>query len=149
MTTWGACARSTPFMSPTTSDASPYLLVVEDEGELCRMLKVHFEGKGYRVETVENGSEALRRVMVSDFDAVVCDMVMPHMAGDMFYLAVKKVKPRLCDRFVFITGHGESPEVREFLNGITERVISKPFNVEDLTSAVRQALAAGKPAPKA
>jgi CheY-like chemotaxis protein len=136
-------------MSPTASDPSPYLLVVEDDGELCRLLKEHFEREGYRVETVENGTEALRRVMVSDFDAVVCDMVMPHMAGDMFYLAVKKVKSGLCDRFVFITGHGESPEVREFLNAVTERVISKPFNVEDLSSAVRQALAGGKPAPKA
>lgn len=149
MTTRGACARRTAVMIPTASDASPYLLVVEDERELCHLLKGHFEKEGYRVETVENGSEALRRVMVSDFDAVVCDMVMPHMAGDMFYLAVRKVKPGLCDRFVFITGHGGSPSVREFLSTITERVISKPFNIEDLSSAVRQAVQGGKAASKA
>ena len=134
-------------MPTTGSEASPYILVVEDELDLCEMLKNHFEGEGCRVETVENGAVGLRRVMEVDFDAVICDMVMPHMAGDMFYLAVKKVRPHLCDRFVFITGHGESPEVRDFLKGISERVIAKPFNLEDLTVAVRRAAMDDRPKP--
>ena len=124
-------------MPTTCSAAMPCLLIVEDEQDLCRILEEHFTSLGYQVVCVDNGSDALRRVMVTDFDGVICDMVMPRMAGDMFYVAVQRVKPALCERFIFVTGHGESPGVREFLAGVSERVIAKPFNLEDLTEAVR------------
>jgi len=128
-------------MAKTGSAEAPFLLIVEDEPELSRILEEHFTALGYRVACVDNGSEGLRRVMAAEFDAVICDMVMPRMAGDMFYLAVQRVKPALCERFVFVTGHGESPGVREFLAGLSERVIAKPFNLEDLTEAVRLTMA--------
>jgi len=124
-------------MASSPSEATPYLLIVEDEPELAHVLLEHFLSLGYRAESANNGSLALRKVMAADFDAVVCDMVMPTMPGDMFYLAVQRVKPALCERFVFITGHGETPGVREFLAGLSERVIAKPFNLDDLAEAVR------------
>jgi DNA-binding NtrC family response regulator len=124
-------------MVKTGSAGAPCLLIVEDEQELSRMLEEHFTSLGYLVACVDNGSDGLRQVMAAEFDAVICDMVMPRMAGDMFYLAVQRVKPALCERFVFVTGHGESPGVREFLSGLSERVIAKPFNLEDLSEAVR------------
>jgi CheY-like chemotaxis protein len=124
-------------METTASSPSPYLLIVEDDADLADILEESFVSLGYRVQRAENGTEALRRVMESDFDAVICDMVMPKMAGNMFYLAVQRVKPALCERFVFMTGHGETAGVREFLSALSERVISKPFNLEDLAQAVR------------
>jgi two-component system, cell cycle sensor histidine kinase and response regulator CckA len=129
-------------MASTGSAAAPGLLIVEDEPNLSRILEEHFTSLGYQVVCADNGSEALRQVMVTDFDAVICDMVMPRMAGDMFYVAVQRIKPALCERFVFVTGHGESPGVREFLAGVSERVIAKPFNLDDLTEAVRLILRA-------
>jgi DNA-binding response OmpR family regulator len=117
------------------------ILLVEDEAELSTILQEHFVGEGYRVEVAENGAEALRRVMQDTFDVIICDMVLPRLPGNMFYNAVQRVKPELCDRFLFITGHGESPGVREFLATLRERVISKPFNLEDLVAAVRDVAA--------
>jgi two-component system, cell cycle sensor histidine kinase and response regulator CckA len=128
-------------MQTTGSNAGLYLLVVEDDPVLGSHLEEYFNLLGHRVVHAESGAEALHRVMESDFDAVICDMVMPRMAGNMFYLAVQRVKPRLCERFVFITGHGESPGVREFLSGVGERVFAKPFNLEDLAEAVRLTVA--------
>jgi DNA-binding NtrC family response regulator len=124
-------------MEPTASKPSAYLLIVEDDPDLGVILKEHFVLCGYRVVLAENGTDALRHVMESDFDVVICDMVMPKLPGNMFYLAVQRVKPTLCERFVFITGHGETPGVREFLSTLSERVIAKPFNLEDLTEAVK------------
>jgi DNA-binding NtrC family response regulator len=127
-------------MQSTDSAARPYIIIVEDEDDLSQMLRLYFESQGYGVETFSDGAQALRAVMNSDIDAVICDMVMPKMAGDMFYLAVQKLKPDLCERFVFVTGHGTSPGVNDFLGSVSQWVISKPFNVEDLGEAVRQAL---------
>ena len=125
-------------MEPAVAKAQPSILLVEDETELSSVLQQHFTSEGYRVEMAANGAEALRRVIEADFDVIVCDMVMPRLPGNMFYYAVQRVKPALCERFLFITGHGESPGVREFLAALSERVISKPFNLEDLVGAVRE-----------
>ncbi|MFM1942874.1 MAG: hypothetical protein RI897_1856 [Verrucomicrobiota bacterium] len=127
-------------MQPTDSAARPYIIIVEDEDDLSQMLRLYFESHGYGVETFSDGAQALRTVMNSDIDAVICDMVMPKMAGDMFYLAVQKLKPDLCDRFVFVTGHGTSSGVKDFLHSVSQSVISKPFNMEDLGEAVRKAV---------
>jgi len=128
-------------MDSHASTPGSQLLVVEDDPDLSEILDEHFTNLGYGVARTNNGTDALRQVMERDFDAIICDMVMPRMAGNMFYVAVQRVKPALCERFVFVTGHGETPGVREFLATLSERVIAKPFNIEDLTEAVRLTIA--------
>lgn len=109
-----------------------HILVVEDDSELAGMLDYFLRSRGYRVTGVSNGVDGLRAVMAEDYDAILCDMVMPQMPGDMFYLAVRRVRPQLCERFIFVTAHQERPRVKEFLNQVREMVLRKPFNLEDL-----------------
>src|SRR2546429_6092416 len=92
------------------------ILLVEDDTDLAMLLRDYLEGYFYRVTTVTNGVDGLKAIMDSDFDVIVCDVVMPKMPGDMFYRAVQRIQPRLCERFLFITAHGENPRVMEFLN---------------------------------
>jgi CheY-like chemotaxis protein len=108
------------------------ILVVEDDSELAGLLDYYLRGHGYQVTCVSNGVEALRCVMETDYDAVLCDMVMPRMPGDMFYMAVRRVRPHLCDRFIFLTAHQESPRIKEFLTQMSGAVLRKPFHLEDL-----------------
>lgn len=109
-----------------------HILVVEDDSELAGMLDYFLRSRGYQVTSVANGVDGLRSVMGRDYDAILCDMVMPQMAGDMFYLAVRRVRPHLCERFIFVTAHQERPRVKEFLNQVREMVLRKPFNLDDL-----------------
>ena len=74
--------------------------------------------------------------MDSVFDVVLCDVVMPQMPGDMFYYAVQRVQPQMCERFIFITAHGEDPRVVEFLNHVSQMVLMKPFHLEDLLEMI-------------
>jgi CheY-like chemotaxis protein len=108
------------------------ILVVEDDSELAGMLDYYLRGHGYQVTCVANGVEALRAVMESDYDAVLCDMMMPRMPGDMLYMAVRRVRPHLCERFIFITAHQENPRVKEFLTQVPEMILRKPFHLDDL-----------------
>ena len=112
------------------------ILLVEDDTDLAMLLRDYLESYFYRVTTVANGVDGLKALMDSDFDVIVCDVVMPKMPGDMFYRAVQRIQPRLCERFLFITAHGENPRVMEFLNQVTEMVLTKPFHLDDLLEMI-------------
>src|ERR1700722_18930367 len=91
------------------------ILLLDDDIELADTLKLLLESRNFLVTTVKNGVEGLHEVMSMDFDIVMCDMIMPTMPGDMFYLAVQRTKPHLCNRFIFITGHSGNPKIDDFL----------------------------------
>ena len=112
------------------------ILLVDDDVQLAHALKDLLEAHNFLVTTVSNGAEALREVMSMDFDVIVCDMMMPQMPGDMFYLAVQKTKPDLARRFLFITGHGDNPKVDSFLKGINGLVIFKPVKTDELVRMI-------------
>ena len=85
---------------------------------------------------VKSGVEGLKAVMAADFDVIVCDMLMPHLPGDMFYLAVEKTKPYLCKKFIFITGHKGLPKIDNFIKSINGTILPKPFHMDTLREMI-------------
>ena len=112
------------------------ILLVDDDTELADTLKELLESRNFVVAVQPNGAAALREVQAIDYDVIVCDMLMPKMAGDLFYLAVKKIKPELADRFIFVTGHADNPKVEGFLNSINALVVFKPVLTEELVRMI-------------
>ena len=112
------------------------ILLVEDDAELSAMLKEFLEAHCYRVSAVANGVDALKAVMKRAYDLIICDVMMPKMAGDAFYYAVQRLKPVLCERFIFITAHGDTQRMQEFLNHVSGMVLMKPFHLEDLLQTI-------------
>ena len=108
------------------------ILLVDDDEALADTLKQLLESRNFIVTTANNGVDALREVQAFDFDVIICDMMMPKMAGDMFYLAVQKTKPQMTARFLFVTAHADNPKVDAFLKSINALVIFKPVLTEDL-----------------
>jgi len=127
--------------TPTSQDSSldldiKSILLLDDDIELADTLKALLESRNFLVTTVKNGVEGLHEVMSMDFDIVMCDMMMPTMPGDMFYLAVQRTKPRLCNRFIFITGHSGNPKIDDFLKKVDAIVLYKPVSTKDLVNAI-------------
>jgi len=116
------------------------ILLLEDDEQLAATLKVFLESNSCQVTQVENGVEGLRRIMVEDFDLVLCDMVMPRFPGDKFYLAVERVKPTLCRRFLFMTGHRAEPKYETFIQEIDGLILWKPFGTRELYAAIQNVL---------
>ncbi len=116
------------------------VLVLEDDEQLAGTLKNYLESNACKVTRVESGVEGLRRIMVEDFDLVLCDMVMPTFPGDKFYLAVERVKPALCRRFLFMTGHRAEPKYEKFIAEINGLIIWKPFVPRELLAAIQSVL---------
>jgi len=112
------------------------ILLLDDDVELADTLKALLESRNFLVTTAKNGVEGLREVMALDFDVIMCDMMMPAMPGDMFYLAVQRTKPHLCKRFIFITGHSGNPKIDEFLKSVDSMVLYKPVVTDELVRAI-------------
>lgn len=112
------------------------ILLVDDDADFAEALRTLLEARNFVVTVVKNGAAALHEVMALDFDVIICDLMMPHMPGDMFYLAVQKAKPALAKRFVFITGQSGTPKVDAFLKQIDARVLFKPVLTEDLIQMI-------------
>ncbi len=112
------------------------ILLLDDDTELADTLKLLLESRNYVVTTARNGVEGLREVMSMDFDVIICDMMMPTMPGDMFYLAVQKVKPAHCSRFLFVTGHGRDERVNGFLQKTDGLVLFKPVPADELVQMI-------------
>jgi CheY-like chemotaxis protein len=137
-----------PRVSPPAATASPEkpiadtelciksILLIDDDLLLAETLKQLLEAHNFVVTVVHNGVEGIREVMKLDFDVILCDLMMPQMPGDMFYLAVQKTKPHLASRFIFITAHGKNHRLGAFLNRVNGLVLSKPASTQELIRAI-------------
>jgi len=122
--------------TPASHDIKSILLL-DDDIDLAYTLKQLLESHNFVVTTVPSGVEGVREIMQFDFDIIMCDMMMPHMPGDMFYFAVQRTKPQLCTRFIFITGYPDKPEVVHFLSGLPDAVVlNKPVRNEEIIRTI-------------
>jgi CheY-like chemotaxis protein len=113
------------------------ILVLEDDVAMATSVRVRLEAAGYEVECVSDGVEGIKKVMENDYAVILCDMVMPNLSGDMFYVAVERVKPYLCRRFLFMTGYKGDRKVEEFIQRVNGLILWKPFESDDLMEAIQ------------
>jgi len=78
----------------------------------------------------------------SDFDVVLCDLMMPGESGMDFFGVVRRLYPDLVRRVAFITGGAVTPDTSKFLETAARPVLNKPFNAEVLSAFVEQLVVA-------
>src|SRR5487761_1915666 len=112
------------------------VLVLDDDRAFTGMLKDLLESLHYRVTLVPTGAEGVKQILAADFDAIVCDMVMPNFPGDMFYRAVQQARPHLCQRFIFATGHKDDAKIVALIKQTGRLALWKPFEMRELLDAL-------------
>jgi CheY-like chemotaxis protein len=113
------------------------ILIVDDDVAFTDLIRMHLERNSYEVDVAGDGVIGIKKVMVHDYSVILCDMVMPNLAGDMFYTAVERVKPHLCQRIVFVTGHRGDRKVDDFIRKVRGLVLWKPFQVHVLMETLQ------------
>ena len=116
------------------------VLVVDDDQQLASALQWILADENYLVDIAFDGEEAMLKVKAHEYDAVICDLKMPKLRGDEFYLQAKEVRPTLSDRFIFITGFAADPAIAVFLTQHHLKYLVKPFPVQGLIKCVKQLL---------
>jgi two-component system, NtrC family, sensor kinase len=123
------------------------LLFIDDEATLRSGVQAFGELRGFTVVTACDGIEGLDMVRKEAVDAIVCDLRMPGMDGPAFHERLRRERPGLAARTVFITGdvvttNRSSP--------IRQPILTKPFAFEKLeetlVSLMRGGIAASAPA---
>lgn len=127
----------------TTAIAPKTILVVDDEPFVCDAVKMMLTFDGHRVETASSGKAALELFSPGKYDLVITDYAMPHMKGDELAVQIKSRAPG--QPVVLITAYAEMLKASNSpLTGV-DSVVSKPFLLDDLRSAIADATAAKKP----
>jgi CheY-like chemotaxis protein len=116
--------------------SSHKVLLLEDDPAFREIMTDFLQENGFEVTAVRNGVEGVHKVLASDFEMILCDMMMPTLPGDMFFRAVQRMRPHLCDRFVFMTGHRSHPRIKDFIDSVWGTVLIKPFRVSDLLEMI-------------
>lgn len=112
------------------------VLLLEDDPQFREIMTEFLTESGYEVVGVQNGVEGVHEILASDFEIILCDMMMPTLPGDMFYRAVERMRPHLCDRFIFMTGYRGNPKIADFIHSVSGTMLAKPFQVDDLLELI-------------
>ena len=116
------------------------LLLVDDDKQLATALQWILADENFLVDVAFDGEEAMLKVKAHQYDAVICDLKMPRLQGDQFYLQARELRPDLSDSFIFITGFATDPQIRNFLIENEVKFLVKPFPIKGLIRCVRELL---------
>jgi len=117
------------------------ILLVDDDKQLAATLQWILADENFLVDVAYDGEEAILKVRANQYDAIVCDVMMPRLRGDEFYLKARELRPELSDRFIFITGFAADPNINLFLTRADVKYLVKPFPVQGLIDCVKQLMA--------
>jgi DNA-binding response OmpR family regulator len=125
---------------------SDYLLIVEDDPDILKLLQTTLTFRGYRVITARNGREGLDIIRAERPAIVIADIMMPKLDG--FGLVHRlRLAPETRDiPVVFITATYVAPEDKEFALDIgATRFLQKPVDLDAFLKTVAELLEGGLP----
>jgi DNA-binding response OmpR family regulator len=129
---------------PATATAGARILVIEDEPSVAAFLRRALERRGYEVVASPSAAEGLRLLASSEFRGVISDFRTPGgINGADLHDWVRRHRPELAARIVFITGDTASAETIALLAQDGTPCVEKPFRVQQLLAAVEKTI--GKP----
>jgi two-component system, cell cycle response regulator CpdR len=120
------------------------VLIADDEDSMRVLVARAVAMDGHETVTAQDGAEALDILTREDgaFDLLLTDIQMPVMDGIALALSAARDFPNLT--VLLMTGFADQRERASNLNAIVHDVITKPFSVADIRTAVADALAAKK-----
>ena len=114
------------------------ILIVDDEPIIRDILSALVEDLAV-IETAENGQEALSRVKVKYFDAIISDISMPVLNGVEFYRQASVSDPNIGNRFLFYTGNPTNEHMRYFSENNIQ-YLTKPAPMGQIQKSVQNIL---------
>lgn len=119
----------------------PRILIADDEESMRMLVARAIAMDGHQTMTAEDGAEALEILTRESgaFDLLLTDIQMPVMDGIALALAAARDFPHVT--ILLMTGYADQRERASGLDAIVHDVITKPFAVADIRTAVADALA--------
>lgn len=113
------------------------LLIVDDDPNICDMLKLYFKNEGYKVETANDGVEGLSVFKLYDPDLVLLDIMMPKKDGWQVCREIREISSK---PVIMITAKGEVFDKVLGLELGADDFIVKPFDMKELSARIKAVL---------
>jgi two-component system KDP operon response regulator KdpE len=120
----------------TTVSDGPHVLVVDDEVQIRRFLKISLEANGYRVQEASTGQQALEKAALLRPDVIILDMGLPDMDGLAILRQLREWTPT---PVIILSVRNDDRDKVEALDGGADDYLTKPFSVEELMARLRVA----------
>jgi CheY-like chemotaxis protein len=119
------------------------VLVVDDEAQVCEMVRDALVEFGYEVAVASGGPEALGLMASFGPDAVLLDVLMPGMSGADVLARLRQEHPGVA--VVMLTGNQDQDAARQLLANGAFDYIRKPFDLQVLERVMAAAVASPRP----
>lgn len=120
---------------------TPTILVIEDEADLCDILRDELSAAGYRVVVAGNGEQGLALLQEIEPDLILCDRAMPVMSGHQMLERIRGIYPQYRHvPFVFITALTEAEDRAGVRPLAPTAYLPKPLDFDVLHATIRRAL---------
>lgn len=117
--------------------SGPRVLIVDDEPEIRRALRVGLADRGYVPAEVSSGEEAVTAVEQSRPDVILLDLAMPGIGG---LEACRRIRARWPVPIIVLSVMGEERDKVEALDAGADDYLTKPFGMEELVARIRVSL---------
>jgi len=114
------------------------LLIVDDEPNVCQLLKSKLDREGFQCDTCSSAEEAVRVIQTTTFDVIVSDLRLPKMSGlDLMEVVLKK-NPRTA--FLIVTGVDDVRVGIDAMKRGADDYLVKPFQLAAVLASIERAL---------
>jgi len=112
------------------------VLAVDDEPIIAKAVQRALAPE-HDVVMVHSVREALDLITSGErFDVVLCDLMMPELTGMDFHAELLKLAPEQAKGVIFLTGGAFTSRARDFLDGVTNQRVEKPFDALHLKALI-------------
>jgi len=115
-----------------------HILVVEDEIQIARVLKMELEYEGYSVTVEHNGKDGLEVALHTEIDLILLDVMLPKLSGMDVLRRLRKEKKNL--PVILLTARNSTFDKVAGLDQGANDYVTKPFEIEELLARIRSCL---------
>ena len=113
------------------------ILVVDDDENICELLKLYFENEGYGVKLAHDGAEGINFFKIYEPDLVLLDIMMPKKDGWQVCREIREISAK---PVIMITAKGEVFDKVLGLELGADDFIVKPFDMKELSARIKAVL---------
>jgi two-component system, NtrC family, response regulator HydG len=115
-----------------------HIIIIDDDVDICALLKRFFERKGYAVSTAFKAQEGLELIRVNSYDVLLTDFRLPDMDGLEVIKNVRKIKSDL--PIIVITGYSDVAQAIKAIRLGAYEYVTKPIYPEEILLHVQKAI---------
>ena len=115
------------------------ILAVDDEEDLCEILKFNLENEGFEVDTANSAEEALK-MDIASYNLLLLDVMMGEISGFKLASMLRKDKSTAKIPIIFITAKDTENDTVTGFNVGADDYISKPFSLREVVARVKAVL---------